>query len=128
MEEKEMMEIMVPLVTNPMAYIGALLGLLALEQRIYDKLTPNGETRFQKWKKDRLDDIVIGFPMAMGMVSSMNYVWYWQDISFTWSNFWTGLATGLAAMAIVYAFLDLLPAIFVVVKDKVIDLIKKFIP
>jgi hypothetical protein len=123
MEQGDMMEIMIPMVDNYWAYFGAFLGLLVLEQQIFNKLLPNGKTRLQKWKADRLDDVIVGIPLTLGFVANMNYVWYWQNMSFTWSNFWTGLACGLISMSLVYAVLDFLPMLWKVGKEKILKII-----
>lgn len=108
-----------------MMYFSGLTGILVIEQRIYNKITPNGTTKFQKWWSDRKDDVIVEIPLTIILIYYMNDIWYLVGLPFVWSNGLTAVAAALIAVPTAWFFMDLLPDIFIIVKNYVLNYIKK---
>lgn len=111
-------ELMIPTLTwtdHWDVYLAAIYGVLLVEKIAYET-TKN----LKEWWLDRWDDLFIEIPLALMMVRDLNVIWYWQDMSFNWSNTWTGISCGLVSMAGPVALYEILPYLIHELKKRVL--------
>lgn len=122
-------EIMIPvntIVDRPALYIAGLIGIYLVEQRFYNTLVSNGKTRWQKWKSERIDDLIAEIGVTAVLIYGMNYIWYFIGYPFTWSNVLTSVLSALISVPTAWFVMDLLPTIFGAITKGVLGFINRY--